>query len=88
MDKLTVKATEAVQRASELASERGYPELLPATHADRLLEDREGIVTPVLEKVGAAPQSVLVRANAALERLPRVSGASAQPANSSNISLT
>jgi len=79
-DKLTVKAQEAMQRASELASQRGNPELLPLHLLVALLEDREGIVLPVLEKIGTGPQAVLAQAGAALERLPRVSGAAAQPA--------
>ena len=44
-----------------------------------LLEDREGIVAPVLEKVGAGPQTILAQANQVLEELPRVSGGAAQP---------
>ena len=78
-DKLTVKAQEAVQRAGQLAGQRGNPELLPLHLLAALLEDREGIVAPVLEKIGMGPQAVLSQANAALERLPRVSGAAAQP---------
>src|SRR5689334_6302621 len=79
-DKFTVKSQEAVQRANEVASERGNPELLPLHVLAALLEDREGIVAPVLEKIGLGPQAVLAQVNAALERLPRVSGESAQPA--------
>src|SRR5512142_2682328 len=78
-DKLTVKAQEAVQRASEIGSERGNPELLPMHLLVALLEDREGIVAPVLEKIGAGPQAILAQANQVLEELPRVSGAAAQP---------
>ncbi|MBZ5512024.1 MAG: ATP-dependent chaperone ClpB [Acidobacteriia bacterium] len=78
-DKLTVKAQAAVQRAMEVASERGNPELLPMHLLVALLEDREGIVAPVLEKVGAGPQTILAQANQVLEELPRVSGGAAQP---------
>src|SRR5690349_17511397 len=79
-DKFTVKAQESVQRASEIASERGNPELLPLHLLAALLEDRGGIVPPVLEKVGIAAQPMLAQAQEAIDRLPRVSGASAQPA--------
>jgi ATP-dependent Clp protease ATP-binding subunit ClpB len=78
-DKFTVKAQEAVQRAGEIASERGNPELLPLHLLAALLEDREGIVPPVLEKVGVAAQATLAQVQDAIEHLPRVSGASAQP---------
>ena len=50
-DKFTVKAQEAVQRANELASEHGNPELQPLHLLAALLEDKEGIVPPVLEKI-------------------------------------
>jgi ATP-dependent Clp protease ATP-binding subunit ClpB len=78
-DKFTVKAQEAVQRASEVASEHGNPELLPMHLLAALLEDREGIVSPVLEKIGIGPQAVLNEALKEISRLPQVSGASAQP---------
>jgi ATP-dependent Clp protease ATP-binding subunit ClpB len=73
-DKLTVKAQEAVQRASSLASEHGNPEVLPLHLLSTLLEDREGIVPPVLEKLGVGPQAVLNDAYAEIGRLPKVSG--------------
>ena len=47
-EKLTVKAQEAVQRGNDLASEHGNPELLPLHLLAALLEDKEGIVQPVL----------------------------------------
>ena len=58
-DKFTLKAQEAMQRANELASEHGNPEMLPLHLLAALLEDKDGIVTPVLEKIGIGPQTVL-----------------------------
>src|SRR5436853_7245031 len=77
-DKFTVKAQEAVQRANELASERGNPELMPAHILAALLGDAEGIVRPVLAKAGANADAVRKDTLAALEKLPRVSGGAAQ----------
>jgi ATP-dependent Clp protease ATP-binding subunit ClpB len=79
-DKFTLKAQQALQRANELASEHGNPELLPLHLLAALLEDKEGIVPPVLEKIGVGPQSVLNEIYQAIERLPKVSGAAAQAA--------
>jgi len=79
-DKLTVKAQEAVQRANELASEHGNPEVLPLHVLAGLLEDQEGIVPPILEKIGIGPQGVLSEIYQDMERLPKVSGGAAQPA--------
>src|SRR3954465_15006889 len=77
-DKFTLKAQEAVQRANELASEHGNPELLPLHLLAALLEDKEGIVPPVLEKIGIGPQDVLNELYRAIEKLPKVSGGAAQ----------
>jgi ATP-dependent Clp protease ATP-binding subunit ClpB len=76
-DKFTVKAQEAVQRANDLASEHGNPELSPV-HLLIALQDREGIIAPVLEKIGAGPEAVANEARRQLEQLPKVSGGAAQ----------
>src|SRR6201984_2247094 len=78
-DKFTVKAQEAVQRSNELASEHGNPELQPLHLLAALLEDKEGIVPPVLEKIGIGPQAVLSEIYRDFEKLPKISGAAAQP---------
>jgi ATP-dependent Clp protease ATP-binding subunit ClpB len=78
-DKFTVKAQEAVQRASQLAAEHGNPELQPLHLLAALLEDTEGIVPPVLEKIGIGPQAVLNEVYRELDKLPKVSGEAAQP---------
>src|SRR3982075_795953 len=86
-DKFTVKAQEAVQRANELASEHGNPELVPLHLLAALVEDREGIVPPVLEKIGIGPQAVLSDVYKEIEKLPKVSGTSGvnQPSMSSQV---
>jgi ATP-dependent Clp protease ATP-binding subunit ClpB len=86
-DKFTVKAQEAMQRANELASEHGNPELAPLHLLAALVEDKEGIVAPVLEKIGIGPQAVLSDLYKEIEKLPKVSGSSGaqQPAMSSQI---
>src|SRR5271167_2462380 len=73
-DKFTVKAQEAVQRANELASEHGNSELVPLHLLAALVEDKEGIVAPVLEKIGIGPQAVLSDLYKEIEKLPKVSG--------------
>src|ERR1700684_4452662 len=84
-DKFTVKAQEAVQRANELASEHGNPELQPLHLLAALLEDKEGIVPPVLEKIGIGPEAVLSEVYRELEKLPKVSGSAAQATLSSEV---
>jgi ATP-dependent Clp protease ATP-binding subunit ClpB len=78
-DKFTVKSQEALQAAQGAAAEHGNPEVLPLHLMAALLEDKEGVVLPVLEKIGVAPQQLLSTVNTAIAKLPKVQGASAQP---------
>ena len=84
-DKFTVKAQEAVQRANNLATEHGNPELLPVHLLAALVEDKEGIVPPVLEKIGIGPQAVLHDCYGVIESLPKVSGSAAQATISNSV---
>src|SRR5271165_6441938 len=83
-DKLTVKAQEAMQRANDLASEHGNPELQPVHILAALLEDREGIVPPLLERVGLHVSTVQAEAMREIEKLPKVSGSGATQAHLSD----
>ncbi len=78
-EKFTVKSQEAVQAASQLADENGNPEVLPLHLLSALVEDREGIIVPVLEKVGVPTPQLRAKVQDALGKLPKVSGGSAQP---------
>src|SRR6185312_11984199 len=77
-EKFTVKSQEAVQAASQLAAEHGNPEILPLHLLAALIEDREGIIVPVLEKVGVPASQLRLKVQEALDKLPKVSGG-AQP---------
>ena len=79
-DKLTVKSQEAMQGAAGHAAENGNPEVLPLHLLAALLEDKEGVIIPVLEKVGVRVQQLLATVNAAIAKLPKVQGASRSPA--------
>jgi ATP-dependent Clp protease ATP-binding subunit ClpB len=80
-DKFTIKAQEAIQAANHLASQHGNPEMLPAHLLAALLEDGEGIVVPVLERIGADGQAILAETRRQIERLPKVSGGGATQAS-------
>jgi ATP-dependent Clp protease ATP-binding subunit ClpB len=73
-ERLTVKSQEAVQAASGHAAENGNPEVQPLHLMAALLEDREGVVIPVLEKVGVPVEQLLSGVNSAIEKLPKVQG--------------
>src|SRR6202020_931264 len=78
-EKLTVKSQEAIQAAQGHAADNGNPEVLPLHLMVPLLEDKEGVVLPVLEKVGVPVQQLLAQMNSAIAKLPKVQGASQQP---------
>jgi ATP-dependent Clp protease ATP-binding subunit ClpB len=73
-DRLTVKSQEAVQAASGHAADNGNPEVLPLHLMAALLEDREGVVIPVLDKVGVPVKQLLSGVKAAIAKLPMVQG--------------
>src|ERR1051326_6249887 len=78
-DKFTIKAQEAIQQANEIAGQNGNPEMLPLHLLAGLLRDQEGIVVPVLAKVGVNAATLEAQVAERIERLPKVSGAAAQP---------
>ncbi len=73
-DTFTVKAQEAIERAQRLARERGNQSLSPEHLLAALLEDAEGVIPSVLEKLGADRQGLAAETQKAIERLPRVGG--------------
>ncbi len=77
-DKLTLKAQEALQTAGNLASENGNPEVMPVHLLAALVADGEGIVPPILEKIGMSPASLARELQMEIDRLPKLSGGSAQ----------
>jgi ATP-dependent Clp protease ATP-binding subunit ClpB len=78
-DKLTVKSQEAMQQAIAQASELGNPELQPVHLLLTLIADREGVILPVLEKIGVPTERLESELHSIEEKLPRVSGAQGQP---------
>jgi ATP-dependent Clp protease ATP-binding subunit ClpB len=77
-DKFTIKAQEAVQNAVELAGSRGNPQVTPVHLLSALVAEREGIVRPLLEKIGVDRGHLERIIEAELSHLPKVSGG-AQP---------
>ncbi len=84
-DKFTVKSQEAIQSASSLATEHGNPEVMPLHLLAALLEDKDGIIVPLLQKVGVPTEELLHKINQAIGTLPKVSGSAAQPSMSNTL---
>ena len=73
-DKFTLKSQEAIKNAQQLAQDSNHQEIHTAHLAKAILTQPEGIVVPVLQKLGADPAMVLMDLNQFLEKLPKVSG--------------
>jgi ATP-dependent Clp protease ATP-binding subunit ClpB len=74
-DRLTVKSAEALNAAITIAREHGNP-LVYDTHLLRaLLEQDEGIVVPILQKLGASVSALNAAVQREIERYPRQSNA-------------
>ena len=84
-DKLTVKSQEAMQQAVAQASELGNPELQPVHLLLSLIADRDGVILPVLEKIGVPTERLETALHAIEEKLPQVSGAQGQPGLSNRL---
>ena len=77
-DKLTVKSQEAVQHAQSEAENLGHQQLLPLHLLKALLADEQGIVRPLLQKIGVKIPQLESMVAGELNRLPKVSGGAAQ----------
>jgi ATP-dependent Clp protease ATP-binding subunit ClpB len=78
-EKLTVKSQQAMEQAQARATELGNPEVLPVHLLLALIEDREGVIPSVLEKIGVPTERLETELHQIEEKLPRVAGAATQP---------
>src|SRR5215475_5509785 len=74
-DQLTLKSQEAVQRAQELARERGHQRLEPMHLLAALLDPDQSVVRSLLNQLGVNPSQILRAAEEGMNSLPKVSGA-------------
>ena len=74
MDKLTIKAQEALAEALETASSKGHPEITALHLLHALASQEQGAVASILQRIGVPPAQVADAARTAMERMPRTSG--------------
>ncbi len=77
-DKLTIKAQEAVQAAQSLADSESHQQIEPEHLLVALVQQQDGIVGPLLAKLGARPDAIRRQAEGEVRRLPKVTGAAGQ----------
>src|SRR5580693_1561892 len=77
-DKLTVKAQEALQAAQEMGARGGQQQIEPLHILWALVAQGDGVVPPLLEKLGVPPGRIAGEIEKQIARLPKVSGISQQ----------
>src|SRR5712672_1036840 len=77
-DKLTLKAQEAVQSAQDIAARHDHQQIEPLHLLAALVAQTDGIVPPLLSRLGVRPETLAGEIEAALARLPKVTGAAQQ----------
>jgi ATP-dependent Clp protease ATP-binding subunit ClpB len=73
-DKFTLKAQEVIQNSQEIASQRGHQQIEPEHLLYAIFEQREGIIAPLLGKIGVKEDAIVQELGEALDQLPSVSG--------------
>ncbi|MEM1116750.1 MAG: ATP-dependent chaperone ClpB [Bacteroidota bacterium] len=76
LQKLTVKAQEAVQAALEIAQSTNHQGVEPAHLLKAFLQDEGGLARTLLSRLGANAETLAALTDRALEKLPTVTGAS------------
>ena len=74
LDKFTLKGQEAIEAAISLAEKSHHQQVEPEHLLSTLLEQAEGIVKPVLEKIGVNVATLLGEVQAQIKKLPSVQG--------------
>jgi ATP-dependent Clp protease ATP-binding subunit ClpB len=82
LDRFTIKSQEALQAAIRLAAERRNTETAPAHLLLALLDQEDGIVGPVLRKVGAEPGAIRSEVGGQIDRLPTITAGAREPGTS------
>ncbi|MFN2391845.1 MAG: Clp protease N-terminal domain-containing protein, partial [Pyrinomonadaceae bacterium] len=73
-DRFTIRGQEAVQSGVELAEKNQNQQVEPEHLLASMLEQKEGVVRPVLGKIGVQVPAVLTETEAAIAKFPKVSG--------------
>jgi len=74
--KFTVKAQEALQAAQEMGERSGQQQIEPLHVLWALVAQGDGVVPPLLEKLGVSPTLIASEAEKQIGRLPKISGGS------------
>jgi len=75
LDKFTIKSQELIQNSQSLASQYNHQQIEPEHLLAAMLQEREGIAGAMLRKLGVSPGEIANKTSAAIDKIPKVSGA-------------
>src|SRR4030043_1493314 len=75
IDKFTLKTQEALQAAKGVAEQRSHQQIDVEHLLSALLMQKEGVVIPIIQKLGANPNLIASQLEGELNRIPKVTGA-------------
>ncbi|MBN1326400.1 MAG: ATP-dependent chaperone ClpB [Candidatus Cloacimonetes bacterium] len=75
LNRLTIKAQEALERSSRIAEEKGHQEITTIHLLDSLLADDAGFVQNLFKKIGVDVEALQSEISRQLQKIPVVSGA-------------
>lgn len=78
LNKFTLKSQEAIQTAQEIANSYNNQSIEPVHLFAALIQDSDGLIQDILRKLGAPIEVLKIKTNAIIEKLPKVSGLTAQ----------
>ena len=73
-EKFTIKAQEALQEASSIASKNDHSEITTLHMLISLLQHQDGIVSPIVENIGVNVSQLTKKAQEELKAIPKVTG--------------
>ncbi len=73
-DKFTLKTQEVIQTSQQLAEKFNHQQIEPEHLVRAILEQTEGVIPSLLGKIGVDQRQLMESFDAALEKIPRVSG--------------
>jgi ATP-dependent Clp protease ATP-binding subunit ClpB len=73
-EKMTLKAQEALQDAKSIAEKKNHQQIDVEHLLAALISQKEGIVLPILQKLGANVELIVSQLEGELDRIPRVTG--------------
>ena len=73
-ENFTIKTQEAIQEASSIALKNDCSEIGGEHVLQALIEQKDGLVTPIIERIGVSINEVLAKVKAAIDSYPKIHG--------------